>query len=72
MTDRIESCRHYYADPSGGFGWPSCVKCGASVPIEESYQLRACCQTRTTEDHASACTSMDAWLKREVARAERE
>ncbi|AHJ88379.1 hypothetical protein CG91_gp079 [Mycobacterium phage 39HC] len=57
--------RHYYADPSGGFGWPCCVICGQPVGTDEAhYALRPCCQTRETEDHVFTCQSVDARVKR--------
>ncbi|QGH80172.1 hypothetical protein SEA_MITHRIL_79 [Mycobacterium phage Mithril] len=65
LSDR-DACQHYYADPSGGFGWPSCVKCGAPVPTDAAHSaVRACCRTRTDEPHYDAwCASVDARVKR--------
>lgn len=64
-----ETCAHYYADASGGFGWPSCVKCGKPVPAEEAhYVLRPCCNTRVGEDHLAWCASVDARMKRRQLR----
>lgn len=65
--------RHYYDDPSGGFGWPSCVICGKPVDAEPSPAVRnavvlACCGNTIDVGHTSACTSIDAWQKREAAR----
>ena len=61
----VEKCQHYYADPSGGFGWPTCVKCGKGCPTDVAhYQLRPCCNTKTNEDHLAWCSSVDARLKR--------
>ena len=59
-------CSHYYADPSGGFGWPSCVKYGKPAPSDPVHAggLRACCRTREAEDHMPTCASMDARVKR--------
>jgi hypothetical protein len=57
--------RCYFADPSGGFGWPACVICGAPASIEENHgALRACCQTTEAEGHVFTCQSVDARVKR--------
>lgn len=61
----LDECQHYYADPSGGFGWPSCVKCGKPVGTEVAhYSLRPCCNTTTAQDHLAWCASVDARMKR--------
>lgn len=60
-----DGCAHYYADPSGGFGWPSCVKCGTPAPTDPVVTpLRACCHTQTDQDHTLWCSSLDAKQKR--------
>lgn len=57
----VEGCAHYYADPSGGFGWPSCVKCGAPVPTETArLEIRACCRAEVGQAHRPWCNSLDA------------
>ncbi|QHB37823.1 hypothetical protein I5G63_gp083 [Mycobacterium phage Imvubu] len=57
--------RCYYADPSGGFGWPSCVICGAPVPTETARgAIRRCCNTHDDEDHTPTCASLDARRRR--------
>lgn len=56
---------HYFADPSGGFGWPLCVICGVPASIEAGHgSLRACCQTTEAEGHVPTCPSVDARLRR--------
>jgi hypothetical protein len=57
-------CQHYYADPSGGFGWPSCVICGDPCPTEEAVAVRRCCRTRTDAEHVPTCDSLDARRRR--------
>lgn len=65
MLNREDGHKHYYADPSGGFGWPSCVICGTPVPADTAhYALRVCCQTRTDSPHVPTCQSTDAKRKR--------
>ena len=57
--------RCYFADPSGGFGWPSCVICGAPCPTETARAaLRRCCNTHGDEDHGPVCQSLDARQRR--------
>lgn len=69
LSRRNDGHRCYFADPSGGFGWPSCVICGASASTElDAPTLRACCRTRTTEEHVPTCPSLDARQRREKAR----
>lgn len=64
-ADERDGCAHYYADPSGGFDWPKCVKCGIPVPVETAhYALRACCQTTLGAEHARGCASLDARQRR--------
>lgn len=65
MSEWATDCAHYFADPSGGFGWPTCVKCGAPASLEEDrWEIRACCQTKTNEDHVPTCASLDARQRR--------
>jgi len=64
-----DDCSHYFVDRSGGFGWPSCIKCGAPPPDTEPvrrYQdsIRRCCETPTTAAHTPTCNSMDARVRR--------
>lgn len=65
MVNRTDDHRCYYADRSGGFGWPSCVICGKPASIETAHMaLRVCCQTRTDTPHTPTCQSTDARRKR--------
>lgn len=70
MSEWAGEHRCYYADPSGGFGWPSCVICGKSVSVEAHAALRACCRTPEDGEHSPGCRSMDA-MRREQARVQR-
>ena len=75
MSERIDDCQHYYADLSGGFGWPSCVKCGADVPAEPykgaaahtTMDQRRCCDTRAGQLHHTLCQSLMALAERKRA-----
>lgn len=61
--------RCYYADPSGGFGWPSCVICGAPLPLDPArWEVRACCKTSVDTEHVPTCPSLDAVQRRRRAR----
>ncbi|QHB37392.1 hypothetical protein I5G58_gp090 [Mycobacterium phage BirdsNest] len=65
MSEWAGDHRCYFADPSGGFGWPSCVICGKPASTEtERPHLRACCRTPEDGDHLPACASIDARARR--------
>ena len=60
MSEWAGEHRCYFADPSGGFGWPSCVICGAPVSVQAEARLRRCCRTAEGGKHDPGCRSMDA------------
>ncbi|MEC4854664.1 hypothetical protein R2325_02655 [Mycobacteroides chelonae] len=72
-TDNWHDCAHYYADRSGGFGWPSCVMCGKPQPSDPGPRvaLLVCCGNPEDQGHTGACTSMDAVAKRKQAAGDR-
>lgn len=57
---RCDALGHYYADRSGGFGWPSCVLCGKPASLQEHAATRPCCDTPENTAHAAWCLSVAA------------